>query len=47
MSWRKLHGEEHRNLYSWPSIIQLSQGGKDGRHVAQVGEDIGGKARRT
>jgi hypothetical protein len=21
--WRKLHNEEHRDLYSWPSIIRI------------------------
>jgi hypothetical protein len=30
--WRKLRNEEHRNLYSSPSIIRIiSRGGLDGR----------------
>jgi hypothetical protein len=38
--WRKLHNEEHHNLYSSPSIIKIIKSRKmrwEG-HVARIGE---------
>jgi hypothetical protein len=38
--WRKLHNEEHHNLYSSLSIIRMikSRGMRWAGHVAQMGE---------
>jgi hypothetical protein len=38
--WRKLHNEELRDLYSWPSIIRIikSRRMRWARHVARIGE---------
>jgi hypothetical protein len=38
--WRKLHNEEHRDLYSSPSIIRMikSKGMRWEDHVARMGE---------
>jgi hypothetical protein len=46
--WRKLRNEELHNLYSSPSIIGMIKSRSMGwaGHVAQMGEDICGKARR-
>jgi hypothetical protein len=51
--WRKLHYEEHHNLYSSPSIIRMitSRRMRWAGHVARMGVKefilgIGGKARR-
>jgi hypothetical protein len=52
-SWRKLHVEEHHNLYYLPSIIRMikSKRMRWAGHVARMGEeecvyDTGGKSRR-
>jgi hypothetical protein len=37
--WRKLHNEEFRDLYSFPSIIRISQAGWWAGHVARKGEN--------
>jgi hypothetical protein len=38
--WRKLHSEELRDLYSWPSIIRIIKSRKMrwAGHVARMGE---------
>jgi hypothetical protein len=38
--WRKVYNEEHRNVYSLPSIIRMikSKRMRLERHVAQMGE---------
>jgi hypothetical protein len=48
--WRKLHNEEHRNLYSSPTITRMIKSRRIRwvGHVAQMGEKMkvtGGKAR--
>jgi hypothetical protein len=51
--WRKLHNEEHHNLYSSPSIIRIikSRGYETDRACStnveeECMQDIGGKAGR-